>query len=185
MDRKPASAIGTDASPARLGVFGALWLFGLIIGPVFGYFLTRIIGWITPENWRTMMMIRISACFLWPVIGALLNGLVGQGRRSGWTLTNTMAISLVSGFMIYPAWNAFQDLRHGPEQVELRVTDKDASDHHNRHTRYTAYELSFSDGNSYPVTEDLYHRVHASGSCVVTRLHATNILLDLRSVGAQ
>lgn len=186
---RPRSTSATGSGPGNgsglpagkgAGFATFFWLIALVAGPVFGYFLTGISGWVDTGNWRTMMTIRLVVCFVWPVGAALIHGIVNARSDAKWTHKTTLALMVFSSYGIWPAFNAYRDLRSGPERVELVVTDTESEGHRSRSHRYTSYEVFLSDGNSYYVTEEVFDKVRIGTTCAATRLPHTDILLDLR-----
>lgn len=159
-----------------------LWFLSLLIAPVFGYFLTGMAGWVNSGNWRTMMTIRVVACFVWPVCTAMIHGLVNARTEGKWNYKNTLTFMVFSSYGIWPAFNAYRDLRTGPEQVELVVADKEIEAHRSKRRQYSTYEVFLSDGGSYHVSEGVYDKVGKGESCLATRLPHTDILLDLQPI---
>src|SRR6188508_3098365 len=103
-----ARSLGVGESPAKSTwsfVVMLFWFIGFLAGPVFGYYLTRITGWVNEDNWRALMWVRLSACFLWPCGAAVLHSLVNgpYDRNRNWKTTLSMVV--VSSYGGYMALN--------------------------------------------------------------------------------
>lgn len=157
------------------------WFLSIIIGPVLGYFFTDVDGWADPQNWRTVLWIRVLACWVWPVGAAIVfmitAHLVGDHRPGMGTILGHLVVSSVC---IYPAINAIRDLASGPRAESVRVIDKRVETSATRSSVFEQYFVVLEDGHEYGVDREVYASAHEGERSVATRLLNTDMLLDLR-----
>jgi MFS family permease len=161
--------------------FGLHWFLSLMIGPLFGYYLTDLVGLADPDNWRTVLLVRAIACWIWPLLAAL--GLIISAYASGggghFTLGTAIGHLVVSSVCIYPALNAFRDLGTGPRAESMVLADKKTERSATRSSRFLLYKVTLSDGHSYDVERRTYEVAEIGDACIATRLPHTDMLLRL------
>jgi uncharacterized membrane protein len=180
---KDPSPVSTTRTRMEAAVM-IFWLLSVLAGPFFGYFITRVSGWVTVENWRMWMWLRIAMCVGWPLLGGVLMMTVENSRakREGNAKAGHRGFIILALLIGFPAINAIRDLVSGPEGSRVVIERAEGYTHTGKGRSYNSFEVHFSDGTSYDVDEAVYHRAVAlqHRMCDRTRLPHTDILLDVR-----